>query len=98
MLKIKAEKIKDLEELSKIPRGSLLAVRGKVEKILSIENNELFIEMKTIRPELGELQMQGNYAIETYYTFNSNIDLDAYLPDKIITSKVSEEYYQDLKK
>jgi hypothetical protein len=92
------EKIKDLEDLAELPRGTFLAIRGNVEKILEIKPTDIVTYMTTIRPELKRVIPGEHYEVKTYYEFCSKEELQKGSFKRLIVERVGEEYFNNLKK
>jgi hypothetical protein len=99
MNKIKSlEKVEKFEDFCELREKQFVLIRGKIEKIIKIETKKFPAFLKTIKPEKGELNFQGNYIIKSTYYFNNKKKILYKEPSEIILKKIKPKDYQNLEK
>ncbi|HKL23254.1 MAG TPA: hypothetical protein VJ895_00715 [Candidatus Nanoarchaeia archaeon] len=92
------DNIKKLTEFHNLQKDEFILIRGKIEKILEVKEEKFLTTLKTIKTEQGEMNLRGNYIIESQYNFYKEEDFLVREPSKIIFKKVEEKYYNNLEK
>lgn len=92
------DKINSLEEFSALKDDEFILIKGRIEKILELKKEKFLTSLKTLKTEQGEMSLQGDYIVKSYYNFYKEEDLLGCEPSKIVLEKVGKEYYNNLEK